>query len=412
MAGGNKKDLIYCEKCHKTLKRGEFYQSNNLEKYPDYGTIPICKKCLTMHVNNWDPDTFTPILKEVDVPYIPEEWNKLLASYGKDPRKVTGMTILGRYLSKMKLRQWNDFRWKDTEFLAQLAEKELRETLERQGKDIQEITVAVEESKAILPNPNPEPSTEKTFEEVVFGTSNPVEVDTGTGFIREEPSKTAEELGLTDEDILYLKLRWGKTYKPEDWIWLERFYRNFEKTYDIQTAGHKDTLMKLAKVSLRLDQLIDLGDIEAAQKTEKMYNSLMKSGSFTALQNKQEQQQGIDSIGEIVALCESKGFIPRYYVDSPKDKVDRVLQDMQEYTRSLIMEETNIGDLIENAVKQIQLDKEREQNLEELSEEEAFEESLFSENKTYLTDNDFHEFSTFEEELAEQDAELEEREWH
>ena len=170
--------------------------------------------------------------------------------------------------------------------------------------------------------------------------------------------------------------------------------------------------MKLAKVSLRLDQLIDLGDIEAAQKTEKMYNSLMKSGSFTALQNKQEQQQGIDSIGEIVALCESKGFIPRYYVDTPKDKVDRVLQDMQEYTHSLIMEETNIGDLIENAVKQIQLDKEREQNLEELSEEEAFEESLFSENKSYLTDNDFHEFSTFEEELAEQDAELEGKEWH
>ena len=98
-------------------------------------------------------------------------------------------------------------RGKDTEVLAQRAEKEVRETLERQGKDIQEITVAVEESKAILPNPNPEPSTEKTFEEVVFGTSNPVEVDTGTGFIREEPSKTAEELGLTDEDILYLKLR-------------------------------------------------------------------------------------------------------------------------------------------------------------------------------------------------------------
>jgi NAD-dependent SIR2 family protein deacetylase len=48
----SKKDLIYCEKCHKTLKRSEFYQSNNLEKYPNGGTIPICKKCLTMHVDN------------------------------------------------------------------------------------------------------------------------------------------------------------------------------------------------------------------------------------------------------------------------------------------------------------------------------------------------------------------------
>ena len=169
--------------------------------------------------------------------------------------------------------------------------------------------------------------------------------------------------------------------------------------------------MKLAKVSLRLDELIDIGDIEGAQKTEKMYNSLMKSGSFTALQNKQEQQQGIDSIGEIVAICEAKGFIPRYYTDTPKDKVDRVLQDMQEYTRSLIMEETNIGDLIENAVKQIALDKEREQDLDDLSDEDALEESLFSKEKTYLTDNDFHEFSSFEEELAEQDAEAE-KSWH
>jgi len=47
-------------------------------------------------------------LQEIDVPYIPEEWDKLLASYGSDRRKVTGMTILGRYLSKMKLKQFKD----------------------------------------------------------------------------------------------------------------------------------------------------------------------------------------------------------------------------------------------------------------------------------------------------------------
>ena len=398
----NKKDLVYCEKCHKTLKRGEFYQSNNLDKYPDGGTIPICKKCLTMHIDNWNPETFTPILKEIDVPYIPKEWNSLLAKYGQDKRKVTGMTILGRYLSKMKLKQYNQYRWKDTEFLQELADKELREVMERQGKDIQEITLALEEQKAILPE-------EKTFEEVVFA---PAEEETGFTGPAPEPEESTDDLGLTEEDVRYLKLRWGKSYKPMEWIWLERFYRNFEKTYDIQTAGHRDTLMKLAKVSLRLDQLIDIGDIEAAQKTEKMYNSLMKSGSFTALQNKQEQQQGIDSIGEIVAICESKGFIPRYYIDTPKDQVDRLLQDMQNYTRSLIMEETNIGDLIENAVRQIQIDKERELEADQdISDEDALEESLFSEDRSYLSDNDFQEFADFEEGLEELD-EQEMQSWH
>ena len=27
-----------------------------------------------------------------------------------------------------------------------------------------------------------------------------------------------EQLDLTDEDKLYLRLKWGKTYKPEEWV--------------------------------------------------------------------------------------------------------------------------------------------------------------------------------------------------
>ncbi len=394
----SKKDLIYCEKCHKTLKRGEFYQSNNLDKYPDGGTIPICKKCLTMHVDNWNPETFTPILKEVDVPYIPEEWNKLLESYGQDKRKVTGMTILGRYLSKMKLKQFKDYRWKDTEFLQELAEKRLRETMERQGKDIQEITLAIEEQKAIIP--------EKSFEEVVFA---PADEPTGfTSMEFNEPSKTADDLGLTDEDITYLKLKWGKSYKPEEWVQLEQYYNDFMESYDIQTAGHKDTLKKLAKTSLKLDQLIDLGDVDGAQKMQKMYDSLMKSGKFTAAQNKAENGEVVDSISELVMMCEKDGFIPRYYIESPKDKVDRVLQDLQNYTKSLITEETNIGNLIENAVKQIEVDKQREAEMDAdaASDEDILEDALFNDDIDYITDGEFKEFNDFEEDLEKNDEEF------
>ena len=47
----------YCEKCNKTMSPESFYMSNNLEKYPDEGKLNLCKKCLTMHINNWDPET-------------------------------------------------------------------------------------------------------------------------------------------------------------------------------------------------------------------------------------------------------------------------------------------------------------------------------------------------------------------
>ena len=97
------RETYYCEKCNRTMGEEYFYGSNNLEKYPD-GKFKICKKCMTMHVDNWNPDTYLWILQDADVPYIPDEWNKLMASYAKDKSKVTGMTIIGRYLGKMKLK--------------------------------------------------------------------------------------------------------------------------------------------------------------------------------------------------------------------------------------------------------------------------------------------------------------------
>ena len=110
-------DSCYCENCNKTQSPDNFYSSNNLGKYPNEGKLNLCKKCLTMHVDNWNPDTYLWILKECDVPYVPEEWNKLLLKYGQNKAKVTGVTILGRYLSKMRLNQWKEYRWEHTEFL-------------------------------------------------------------------------------------------------------------------------------------------------------------------------------------------------------------------------------------------------------------------------------------------------------
>ena len=43
----------------------------------------------------------------------------------------------------------------------------------------------------------------------------------------------------------------------------------------------------------------------------KMYDGLMKSGKFTAAQNKSENGEFVDSFSEIVAFCEKDGFIPR-----------------------------------------------------------------------------------------------------
>jgi len=134
---------------------------------------------------------------------------------------------------------------------------------------------------------------------------------------------------------------------------------------------------------------------------QKAYDSLMKSGKFTAAQNKGESGNVIDSIGELVALCEREGFIPRYYVDTPNDKVDRTIQDLQTYTQTLINEEANLGTMIESALKKIEADKEREAQVDVDDIDEDLEEQMFSEDAMkVLSDDDFSDFNEFEEEDA------------
>jgi len=133
------------------------------------------------------------------------------------------------------------------------------------------------------------------------------------------------EDSLTDDEKLTLRIKWGKTYKPDEWVQLEKLYNEMMESYDIQSAGHIDTLKMICKTSLKANQLLDIGDVDGAQKMVKMYDMLMKSGKFTAAQNKTESGNAVDSISELVALCEKDGFFPRYYVDGPQDKVDRTL---------------------------------------------------------------------------------------
>ena len=175
-------------------------------------------------------------------------------------------------------------------------------------------------------------------------------------------------------------------------------------SYDVQGAGHIDTLKLVCKTSLKANQLIDIGDIEGFQKMSKVYDSLMKSGKFTAAQNKAESGEFIDSIGELVALCEKEGFIPRYYIDEPHDKVDRTLQDLQGYTRDLINEETNLSSMIEHALREIEKDKENEAKVESdegIDDEETFEAALFDDGaEKILKDEDFTAFTEYEDELG------------
>ena len=78
---------------------------------------------------------------------------------------------------------------------------------------------------------------------------------------------------------------------------------------------------------------------------------------------------------------------------------DETIKDLQGYTHSLVVEEMNLGNLIENAVKEMAAQEAKE-------EDEDIEDELNLEEIEELKDEDFAEFNEFEEAEAQEDEEL------
>ena len=148
------------------------------------------------------------------------------------------------------------------------------------------------------------------------------------------------------------------------------------KSFDIQDADTINTLILICKTDLKMNQYIDAGDVEGFQKISKVSESLRKSAKFTAAQNKEQKNDFVDSVGELVAMCERDGFIPRYATDIPQDKVDLTLKDMKDYLYKLVTQDLGFGQQIEDALKKIQIQKEMEE----------------TEDDYQLTDDDYEDF--------------------
>ena len=352
-----------CQKCGKVLDEGQFYTYKNGTK------TELCKKCLTMHIDNFDESTYLWLLEKMDVPYLPSEWNSLRdKAYAKDPEKMNNMSVFGKYLSKMKLKQWINpdtkvlYGWADSEMLQKKEQEKAEARVEKDAQfeaELQAKYEAGEISEAEYKTLMSVPAQMKAEEDrpatnPYLGPDNPYNEQ--EMFPEEElPDPGAE---LTQEDKIYLAMKWGRMYKLAEWVELEKTYNEMEHSFDIQDADTKNTLILLCKTTLKANQALDSGDIEGFQKLSKVQESLRKSAKFTAAQNKEKKEDYLDSIGELVVMCEKEGFIPRFATDIPQDKVDITLKDIQNYTRKLVTQDLGFGQQIDDALRKIQLQKE------------------------------------------------------
>ena len=381
-AGTATKQKCTCSRCKKTMMETKFYT------HIDGTRDDMCKDCLCAHVDTFDPETFVWIIKRLGIPWLPPEWNTLRdKAYAEDHKKRGGSAVMGKYVAKMKLNQFINketgerYTWDDSDYLLKTrynigeeTEEEKAEKaafLETLKEQLDQGLITEAEYKTYIPNEVVKPDDDIIFPEADGG-------EQPQGFI-EESFISEDELpdyaaDLTDEDKIYLALKWGRLYKPSEWVELEKKYDEMEQSFDIQDADTRNTLILMCKTDLKMNQSLDIGDIDGYQKLARVSDSLRKSGHFTAAQNKEKNNDQIDCVGVLIAECEREGgFIERRVTDAPHDIIDKIIKDEQDYVYNLITKDLGFGQQIENYLKKIKLEHEAMEKVDDELEEEEIE---------------------------------------
>ena len=389
-----------CTKCGRLLKETEFFKMKTGLR------CELCKDCLTAFIDNRNPETFLWILKKFDVPYVKRLWTeKVNKAYIKNPAKFGPKSVIGLYLRTMNMSQYIKYGYEDSARLngetpltkknQEERENKLKEQLEK--GEISELEYKTSSASTIPPipsnmdfvpnNPNLEGSKlEPTYEELLKKSEEYLKekekeedemakaaqeaIQDLEDQAAEKEAKAAylsEALGidnsyfadqLTQEDVKKMILKWGTVYTPQEWITMETMYQQYANEYELN-VDREEVLKKMCKTSLKMDMALDTGDITGYKSLAQVFDQLRKGGKFTEAQIKENTPKILESIGELVALCEQHGGIidalPQYDPDEyPQDKIDFTLKDLKAYTYNLVTNELGLGDLIESYVSKLE----------------------------------------------------------
>ena len=103
----------FCTSCGRVLEDKDFYT------FKDYTLDNVCKECRLKGKSDRFPEDYFPLFELYDIPYFFKEWDALVNYHVRccviENKPYT--SIFGKYLSKMKLKGFKDYSYKDSDYL-------------------------------------------------------------------------------------------------------------------------------------------------------------------------------------------------------------------------------------------------------------------------------------------------------
>ena len=169
-----------------------------------------------------------------------------------------------------------------------------------------------------------------------------------------------------------MRLKWPSDMDrdDDDYQYLENFYNDLCTTQNLVSATQRDDAKRLCEVGLLATKKIRAG-LDAKNEMA-IYHNIVKTEGF---EPKNAKNIGdFDSVGELYTWLEKRGWKPKWHTE-PQDSVDFTIKNIQKYLQRLVLNESSIGDQVEDRKKQLELAKRlEEESIYDLEQADAAEE--------------------------------------
>ena len=175
---------------------------------------------------------------------------------------------------------------------------------------------------------------------------------------REEQTIDDEIKVLNEGKLRKLKKTWSPAYSSDELLFLEDFYNQIKATQNVSTPILEHYARDLCEIELRIKKGLREGlDIK---KDMDARDNIIKIAKFEASNAKNAAD--FESVGELMVYYGKKGWHPKWHTE-PKDSVDFMMENVQNYLKRLVTNEGNFAEQVEEKRERYNL-TERLENIE------------------------------------------------
>lgn len=159
---------------------------------------------------------------------------------------------------------------------------------------------------------------------------------------REEETIDEEIAALSEAKIRKLKKTWGSTYSQSELLFLDDYYNQICATQNVSTPILQSRARDLCELTLRTKKGIREG-IDVKKDMDAIEN-IIKNCKFDATNAKNAAD--FESVGELLVYYGKKGWHPNWHTE-PKDSIDFLMENIQNYLKRLVINEGNFAEQVE-----------------------------------------------------------------